>query len=44
MRVLHFTVRFSNMSIYVATATDASVTIVFILIFMFLLNYVSKET
>ena len=38
---VHFAVRFSKMSIFVTTAIQASVTIVFILIFMLLLNYVS---
>ena len=40
---IHFAVRFSNMSIFLTNAIQASATIVFILIFMFLLNYVSIE-
>ena len=40
---VHFAVRFSNMSIFVTNAIQASVTIVFIVIFMLLLKYVSRE-
>ena len=40
---VHFAVRFSNLSIFVTNAIQALVTIVSIVIFMFLLNYVSIE-
>ena len=40
---VHFAVRFSNLSIFVTNAIQAVVTIVSIVIFMFLLNYVSIE-
>ena len=40
---VHFAVRFSNMSIFLTNTIQASVTIVFIVIFMLLLKYVSIE-
>ena len=40
---VHFAVRFSNMSIFLTNTIQASVTILFIVIFMLLLKYVSIE-
>ena len=40
---VHFAVRFSNMSIFLTNTIQASVTIVFIVIFMLLLKYVSIQ-